>query len=87
MARRKPLDAASAVAVLGQDDLLIQWPKPAWNEALSYSKDEWRALPDQLILRQIKVTVDTPGFRVQSFYIVTTLTDARIYSALVFNDN
>lgn len=81
LARRKPLDASSAVAVLGKDDLLIQWPKPAWNQTLSYSKDEWQALPDQLTLRQIKVTVDRPGFRVQSFYLVTTLIDAKTYSA------
>ncbi len=41
----------------------------------------WQALPEQLTLRQIKVVVDNPGFRVQSFYIVTTLTDAQTYSA------
>ncbi len=81
LARRTPVNTASAVAILGKDDLLIQWPKPAWNKASSYSKDEWRALPDQLTLRQIKVTVDTPGFRVRTFYIVTTLTDAETYSA------
>ena len=81
LARRTPLDATSAVAVLGKDDLLIQWPKPAWNKASSYSKDEWRALPDRLALRQIKVTVDLPGFRVQTYYLVTTLTDAETYSA------
>ena len=62
--------------------MLIQWPKPAWNKALSYSKDEWRELSDQLILRQIKVTVDTPGFRVKTFYLVTTLIDVAAYSAI-----
>jgi Transposase DDE domain len=80
LARRTPVEAASAVKVLGPDDLLIQWPKPAWNKVLSYSKDEWLALPEQLILRQIKVTINTPGFRVKSLYIVTTLTDATTYS-------
>ncbi len=77
---RKPVRAVSALAVLGHDDLLIQWPKPKWNKGLSYSKEEWQALPEQLTLRQIKVVVDNPGFRVQSFYIVTTLTDAQTYS-------
>lgn len=81
LARRTPVEAASAVKVLGSDDLLIQWPKPAWNKVLSYSKDEWLALPEQLTLRQIKVTVNTPGYRVKSLYIVTTLTDASTYSA------
>ena len=45
------------------------------------SKEDWQALPEKLTLRQIKVVVDNPGFRVQSFYIVTTLTDAQTYSA------
>jgi hypothetical protein len=81
LARRKPVEAASASAVLGNDDLLIQWPKPLWNKGLSYSKEVWRALPKQLTLRQIKVTVRQPGFRVSSFYIVTTLIDAEAYSA------
>ena len=60
---------------------MIEWPKPVWNKVLSYSKKEWQALPDQLTLRQIKVTVNTPGFRAKSFYLVTTLIDASIYSA------
>ncbi len=78
---RKPVEVASALAVLGHNDLLIQWPKPKWNKKSSYSKEDWQALPRQLTLRQIKVIVDNPGFRVQSFYIVTTLTDAQTYSA------
>lgn len=38
LARRTPVEAASALAVLGDDDLLIEWPKPTWNPRLSYSK-------------------------------------------------
>jgi hypothetical protein len=78
---RKPVEVASALAVLAHNDLLIQWPKPKWNKSSSYSKEDWQALPEKLTLRQIKVVVDNPGFRVQSFYIVTTLTDAQTYSA------
>ena len=81
LARRTPVEAASAIKVLGRDDLLIQWPKPKWNKALSYSHEQWLALPEQLTLRQIKISVQTPGFRVKTFYIVTTLIDARAYSA------
>ena len=78
---RKPVEVTSALAVLGHNDLLIQWPKPKWNKTSSYSKEDWKALPEQLTLRQIKVVVDNPGFRVQSFYIVTTLIDVQTYSA------
>ncbi|MEJ1372329.1 MAG: IS4 family transposase [Candidatus Sedimenticola sp. (ex Thyasira tokunagai)] len=86
LARRTPVEASSAIKVLGADDLLIQWPKPRWNKVLSYSKEQWQALPEQLILRQIKITVDTPGFRVKSFYLVTTLTDVSKYSAAELAD-
>lgn len=81
LARRTPVETASATEVLGPDDLLIEWPKPKWNKRLSYSEEEWRALPDRLLLRQIKVTVNGPGFRAKSFYIVTTLLNANTYNA------
>lgn len=86
LARRTPVTATSAVAVLGPDDLLIQWPKPVWNKALSYSKEEWLALPDLLTLRQIKVTIDEPGMRSASYYLITTLTDATRYGAAELAD-
>jgi hypothetical protein len=38
-------------------------------------------MPKTLLLRQIKVTVKVPGFRVTSFYIITTLLDPQEYPA------
>ena len=38
-------------------------------------------MPGELLLRQIKVTVDRPGFRSKSFYIITTLHDSMTYPA------
>lgn len=81
LARRTPVEAARATEVLGPDDLLITWPKPVWQKRLSYSHEEWLALPDRLTLRQIKVTIAVPGMRSESFYLVTTLTDASRYAA------
>ena len=86
LARRKPIDSAKATRVLGPDDVLIKWPKPKWNKALSYSKDVWLSLPEQLVLRQIKVTVEAPGYRVKSFYLITTLLDSSAYSAKALAD-
>ncbi len=80
-ARRKPKTAATACKVLGENDLLIKWMKPKYNKTSAYSKQQWEEMPDELVLRQIKVIVDQPGFRVSSFYIVTTLIDSKIYSS------
>ena len=81
LGKRKLVAAKNADQILDEDDLLIHWPKPKWTKHLSYSKAEWQALPDKLVLRQIKVKVTEPGFRTQSFHIITTLTDPGIYSA------
>ena len=81
LARRKPFTAENADKILGKDDLLVHWSKPKWNARLSYSKKQWEALPEEIYLRQIKVTVDEPGFRVKKFYVVTTLIDSVHYSA------
>ncbi len=81
LARRHPVTDAESVKVLGEDDLLIQWKKPIRSKASSYSQSDWEDLPETLLLRQIKVTVNQPGFRTTSFYIITTLLDAAEYPA------
>ena len=81
LARRAPVRAARSLKVLGPDDLLIAWPRPKYTAKLSYSKDAWEDLPEELPLRQIRVTVKHPGFRIQGFYIITTLMDAEQYPA------
>jgi hypothetical protein len=79
LARRYPVKAADAIKVLGENDLLVSWPKPVWNKRSAYSREQWEALPAKLCIRQIHVTVTVPGFRTQSFYIITTLPDAVEY--------
>jgi hypothetical protein len=79
LARRAPVRAASSLKKLGSEDLLLKWKRPVYNVSLSYSKDDWSKLPEELVLRQIKVTVKFPGFRTQKFHIVTTLLDSEQY--------
>jgi len=81
LARRMPVGETEAVKKLSDNDLLIRWTKPVRSKASSYSQEGWEALPDTLLLRQIKVTVNQAGFRVKSFYIITTLLDAEAYPA------
>lgn len=81
LARRIPVTEVGAVEVLGNDDWLIHWKKPVRSKASSYSQAGWETLPETLLLRQIKVSVSQPGFRTQGFYIITTLLDAKAYTA------
>ena len=81
LARRLPATATTSLRVLGEGDFLMKWNKPVFNKNKSYSREDWEQLPEELVLRQIKVKVDQPGFRVKEFYIVTTLLDPVKYPA------
>jgi hypothetical protein len=82
LARRTPVKSTECLKKLGANDLLVQWVKPDyWNKRSGYSREQWAALPRTLSLRQIKITVDRPGFRTKEFYIVTTLLDPIAYPA------
>lgn len=62
---------------LGKDDHLISWPRsqrPKWMSAAQYA-----TLPDELMLREVRIRVIQRGFRVQSLVVVTTLLDAEAY--------
>lgn len=86
LARRLPKTEIDAEEKLGENDLLITWLKPAWNSRGAYSREQWEDLPATLKLRQIHVKVTLPGFRTESFYIVTTLTDPKQYQAEEISD-
>ena len=81
LARRHPVTEFESVKVLGKDDLLIHWNRPVRNKNSSYSQEDWEGLPEKLLLRQIKVRVNQPGFRVTTFHIITTLLDVNEYPA------
>lgn len=62
---------------LGTDDRLIRWERPArpdWMDEATYEQ-----MPKSIEVRQVKVQVEQPGFRPESFIVVTTLTNAKYY--------
>jgi hypothetical protein len=62
---------------LGTNDHLIVWTKPArpeWMDEATYA-----ALPNELVLREIRFQVVEPGRRTRELTIITTLTDADAY--------
>ena len=64
---------------LGKDDHLITIPRPRqrpeWMDQAAYEQ-----LPEQMLLREVRVRVCQRGFRVRSLVLVTTLLDAALYS-------
>jgi putative transposase len=65
-------------ARLGTDDHVVVWHRPQrpdWMEA-----DTYAAIPATLTVREVRVSVATPGFRTKELVIVTTLTKAEVYT-------
>jgi IS4 transposase len=65
---------------LGAHDQLVAWLKPktcpSW-----LAREALAALPDSLMLREVRYDVGTPGFRTRQITLVTTLLDTAIYRA------
>jgi hypothetical protein len=66
------------LTALGVDDQLVAWLKPktcpSW-----LAKETLAALPETLVLREVRYSIGTPGFRTRQITLVTTLVDAAVY--------
>ena len=74
--QRRPVDFRRGRR-LGKDDQVITWDRPQrpkWMDEQTYD----RVLPS-IEVRAIRVHVKQVGFRVESFVVATTLTDAKEY--------
>lgn len=63
---------------LGRYDHLIVWTRPqqpAWMDEATYAR-----IPETLVLRELRFLVVEPGRRTKTIDIITTLTDAKIYT-------
>ncbi|MGZ3387957.1 MAG: IS4 family transposase, partial [Isosphaeraceae bacterium] len=63
---------------LGREDRIVSWPRPgrpAWMD-----EDTYEHIPETLEVRQVRVRVETRGFRTRVLELVTTLLDAEIYT-------
>jgi hypothetical protein len=63
---------------LGVHDQLVAWLKPktcpAW-----LPRETLGALPETLLLREVRYRISTPGFRTRQVTLVTTLLNAEVY--------
>jgi hypothetical protein len=63
---------------LGPGDHIVHWVKPP--KPRSIDQHAYDALPAVLLIRECRVTVAQPGFRVRTLVLATTLLDAELYS-------
>jgi hypothetical protein len=68
------------VRALGSEDQVVVWFKPKrrpeWMTA-----EQFATLPAELVVRELRYRVETPGFRTRSIIMVTTLLDVEAYPA------
>src|SRR5262249_46363566 len=58
---------------LGEGDHIVRWPKPT--RPRSIDRLDYDALPESLLVRECRVRVEQPGFRVRTLIVATTLLD------------
>ena len=77
---RTGLPKSRWIRCLGVKDQIVEWfkplQKPAW-----MSKEQFLSLPASIITRELRYSVETPGFRTHSITLVTTLLDQQAYPA------
>jgi IS4 transposase len=75
----KGLPRSRWLKALGVHDQLVAWLKPmtcpSW-----LARETLAALPDSLVLREVRYHLSTPGFRTRKITLVTTLLDTEVYS-------
>jgi hypothetical protein len=73
----KGLPRARGLTALGAQDPLVTWftpkPSPSW-----LTREMLAALPDSLVLREVRYQLDTRGFRTRQMTLVTTPLDAAV---------
>jgi hypothetical protein len=64
---------------LGPSDRVFVWSKPS-RASWSLAPELYDASPTTMEVRQVRLVIDIPGFRVKVLNVVTTLLDAKTYS-------
>lgn len=67
---------------LGLEDHVVTWTKPERPEWMS--EERYAQIPEELTVRELRITVDQPGFRVNELVLVTTLLDTKQEVARLF---
>jgi hypothetical protein len=68
------------LATLGVHDPRVAWLKPTTCPSW-LTRETLAALPETLVLREVRYHIGAPGFRTRQMTLVTTLLDAKVYRA------
>lgn len=78
--RRKGMPYSRWIRAAAVHDQIVEWFKPRqcpkW-----MSKEQFVALPESLIVREVRYRITQPGFRCEEMTLVTTLLDADVYES------
>ena len=69
----------------GDCDQVVIWHKPKYKPRWM-SKDEYALLPEEIMVRELRYKIHTPGYRVGEVTLVTTLLEASVYPAAALAD-
>ena len=63
---------------LSRQERLVRWKKPS-ARGVTFTPEQWAALPEELVLRLVRCRLVLPGFRTKQVILVTTLLDSVLY--------
>jgi hypothetical protein len=78
--KKKGLPRSRQIRKLGPLDQIVEWFRPA-DCPVWMSAEDFAALPEVLRVRELQYSVARKGFRVKTVTLVTTLLDAKFYTA------
>ncbi len=79
--RKTGIPRSRWLRALGVTDQVVQWLKPpSGNRPKWMSVEQFAALPDSVVVRELRYAVHEKGFRPKQITLVTTLVDADAYS-------
>lgn len=64
---------------LGRFDQIVEYRRADYHKPDWLSKEDWQALPQTLLVRELRYWTKQPGFRTRVITLVTTLLDAEEY--------
>jgi len=76
----KGLPTSRWIRSLGENDQLVEWFKPA-GKPRWMSDEQFDALPESIVVREVRRTVRRKGFRPVTVTVITTLLDEKKYPA------